>query len=126
MAKPGRTGLSRIFHATQYSFKGIKSAWINEAAFRQELSLMLILCPLAFVLGQSALEIIALIGSCIIVVIVELLNSAIEAAIDRIGPEHHELSGRAKDMGSAAVFFALLLVAVCWLGIFAQHYVIGA
>lgn len=112
--KPGRRGIKRIVWATRYSWLGIKAAWKHEAAFREELCLMLIMVPAAFWLGQTTLERILLITSCLVVVIVELLNSAIEAVVDRIGSEIHELSGRAKDMGSAAVFFALCLVAVCW------------
>lgn len=114
MSKPGKTGIARIIDASAYSYKGIKAAWINEAAFRQELGLLIIMTPTAFWLGQSATERAILLASCILVVIVELLNSAIEAVVDRIGPEHHELSGRAKDMGSAAVFFALAMVITCW------------
>ncbi len=114
MSKPGKTGIARIIDAGTYSYKGIRAAWINEAAFRQELCLLLIMAPAALWLGQNATEQAILLASCFVVVIVELLNSAIEAAIDRIGPEHHELSGRAKDMGSAAVFFSLALVVVCW------------
>ncbi len=122
--KPGRTGLSRILWAGVYSLKGIKAAWINEAAFRQELILMALMLPTAFWLGQSALERIALIIPLFIVVIVELLNSAIEAVVDRIGPEKHQLSGQAKDMGSAAVLFALLLVGLSW-GLIAYQRFLG-
>lgn len=112
--KPSRRGLHRIIWASKYSWLGIKAAWKHEAAFREELYLMVIMLPAAFWLGQTAVERILLIGVCFLVVIVELLNSAIEAAIDRIGSEMHELSGRAKDMGSAAVFFALCLAGLCW------------
>lgn len=112
--KPGRSGLSRVFWATRYSWLGIKAAWRGEAAFRQELCLMLIMLPIAFWLGQNASERILLLIPCFIVIIVELLNSAIEAVVDRIGPEMHTLSGQAKDMGSAAVFFALCLVVISW------------
>ena len=114
MSKPGRTGASRVAWATYYSYRGIKSAWINEAAFRQELAFMVILLPLAFWLGENGLQRAVLIAPCFLVVIVELINSAIEAVVDRIGPERHELSGQAKDMGSAAVFFALCLVVITW------------
>jgi diacylglycerol kinase (ATP) len=114
MNKPRRTGLARIFWATHYSYRGIKAAWLNEAAFRQELGLMLIMMPAAFWLGTTTEQRLLLILPCIIVVIVELLNSAIEAAIDRISPEMHELSGQSKDMASAAVFFALWLVIISW------------
>ena len=112
--KPGRRGIKRIIWATKYSWLGIKAAWKHEAAFREELLLMAIMVPTAFWLGQTAVERILLIAVCFIVVIVELLNSAIEAVVDRIGSEMHELSGRAKDLGSAAVFFALCLAGLCW------------
>ncbi len=114
MAKPDNTGIRRILRATKFSAQGLAQAWQHEAAFRQELVLVLILVPVAAWLGQTALERAVLIGCCLIVLIVELINSAIEAAIDRHGDEHHELSGRAKDMGSAAVFVSLFLVAVVW------------
>lgn len=114
MAKPGATGVTRIINATGYSMKGLKSAWINEAAFRQELVLVLALMPLAGWLGNSLNEILLLICISWLVVIVEVLNSAIEAVVNRIGSEHHELSGRAKDLGSAAVFIALALNALVW------------
>lgn len=112
--KPGRKGVHRILWAGYYSFLGIKAAWKHEASFRQEISLMAIMFPFAFWLGQTPLEIIILIIPLFIVVIVELLNSAIEAVVDRIGAEQHVLSGQAKDMGSAAVFFSLLLVIITW------------
>ena len=114
MAKPGATGVTRIINATGYSMKGLKSAWINEAAFRQELVLVLALMPLAGWLGDSLNEILLLVCISWLVVIVEVLNSAVEAVVDRIGSEHHELSGRAKDLGSAAVFIALALNALVW------------
>lgn len=114
MSKPGRKGLQRIFWATHYSYRGIRSAWENEAAFRQESVLMLVLIPLAFWLGETVEQQLLLIGPCVLVVVVELINSAIEAVVDRIGSERHVLSGQAKDMGSAAVFFCLLLVVVSW------------
>jgi diacylglycerol kinase (ATP) len=114
MNKPNRSGLTRIFWATYYSYRGIRAAWKNEAAFRQELVLMLMMLPFALWLGTSVEQRLLLIAPCLIVIIVELLNSAIEAAIDRIGPEMHELSGQAKDMGSAAVFFSLCLVIASW------------
>lgn len=114
MAKPGATGVTRIINATGYSMKGLKSAWINEAAFRQELMLILLLMPLAFWVGDSLNQILLLITISWLVVIVEILNSAIEAVVDRIGAEHHELSGRAKDLGSAAVFIALALNGLVW------------
>jgi diacylglycerol kinase (ATP) len=114
MSKPGKTGISRIIDASIYSKKGFIAAWKNEAAFRQEACLLVVMSPIAFWLGESAAEQAILLASCLLVVIVELLNSAIEAVVDRIGPEHHELSGRAKDMGSAAVFVSLMVVIICW------------
>jgi diacylglycerol kinase (ATP) len=114
VAKPGATGLTRIINATGYSMKGLKSAWLNEAAFRQELVLILLLMPLAFWVGGDLNQILLLIAVSWLVVIVEVLNSAVEAVVDRIGSEHHELSGRAKDLGSAAVFLALALNVVVW------------
>jgi len=114
MGKPGNTGIRRIIRAATYSSQGLLAAWRYEAAFRQELALTLVLLPLAFWLGQDAYERMLLIGVCILVLIVELLNSAIEAAIDRHGDDQHELSGRAKDLGSAAVLFSLLLVVLVW------------
>jgi diacylglycerol kinase (ATP) len=114
MAKPGETGLKRILSAAGYSAKGLLSCWRNEAAFRQELLACIVLVPLALWLGDSGLERALLIGVLLLVLIVEVLNSSIEAVVDRIGPEHHELSGLAKDQGSAAVMLSLLCVAVVW------------
>ncbi len=114
MGKPGNTGIRRIIRATRFSAQGFAHAWRHESAFRQELALAIVLTPAAFWLGQTVLERALLIGVLLLVLIVELLNSAIEAAIDRHGEEHHELSGRAKDMGSAAVFVVLVLVGVVW------------
>jgi diacylglycerol kinase (ATP) len=125
MVKPDNTGIRRILRATKFSAQGLAQAWQHEAAFRQELVLVLLLTPVAAWLGQTALERAVLIGCCLIVLIVELINSAIEAAIDRHGDEHHELSGRAKDMGSAAVFVSLVLVAVVW-GLIAAERFFGA
>lgn len=115
--KPGKTGFSRIVHATGYSIQGLKAAWRNEAAFRQECVLLIIAALIAAFLPVSTIEKILLVGSVSLVVIVELLNSAIEAVVDRVGSEWHELSGRAKDIGSAAVFITLLLAAFTWLSI---------
>ena len=112
--KPGKTGIARIIDAAGYSWLGFKAAFKHEAAFRQELFLSLFLIPASFWLGDSAIEIALLLGSLFLVLIVEILNSAIEAVVDRFGSERHELAGRAKDMGSAAVFLALSNVAVIW------------
>lgn len=112
--KPGKKGLERIIDATGYSYKGLVAAYRHESAFREELFLGAILLPVAIWLGQTAVEYALLIGSLLLVLIVELLNSAVEAIVDRAGEEYHELAGRAKDMGSAAVMIALLNVFVIW------------
>ena len=109
----GRRGLGRIWHAGLISLNGLRAGW-GETAFRQEAILSAVLIPLAFWLGRSWVETAALAGSVVLVMIVELLNTAVEAAIDRIGPEWHDLSKRAKDMGSAAVLLALLLAGGIW------------
>lgn len=108
------TGLMRIWRAFGYSMSGFKGAYRDEAAFRQEVLLAVILIPLGIWLGKNGIERALLIGSVLLVLIVELLNSGIEAVVDRFGGEHHELSGLAKDMGSAAVFVSLILVAATW------------
>lgn len=114
VSKSKRKGVSRIIWAAYYSWLGFRSALKYEAAFRQEFFLFIVLLPFAFFIGQTALDYVILVGSCLLVLIVELLNSAIEAVVDRIGSERHTLSGRAKDMGSAAVFISLLLMFFCW------------
>ncbi len=114
MNKPGNHGLKRFYWAAYYSSKGIKAAWKNEAAFRQEAVAMIALMPLALWLGDTGLEKAVLIATCLLVIIIELLNSAIEAVVDRISDEKHPLSGQAKDMGSAAVLISLLIVLVTW------------
>ncbi len=119
---PRRTGISRILYATVYSLKGFRSAWTNESAFRQEAVLAAVLLPSAFWLGQTAIEQILLIACLALVLIVELLNSAIETTIDRVGTELHPLSGRAKDMGSAAVLVSLLLTLFVWATLLVQRF----
>lgn len=109
-----RTGLSRIWHATGYSIEGLCAGW-KETAFRQEAIAAFVLIPASFWIGNGWTETALLAGSVLIVMIVELLNTGIETAIDRIGPEWHDLSKRAKDMGSAAVLLSLLLAAGIWL-----------
>ncbi|MEQ1837324.1 MAG: diacylglycerol kinase [Candidatus Nitrotoga sp.] len=109
-----KTGLKRILNAFNYSMSGLKVAYQHEHAFRQELLLAVILIPLALYLEPSMIGRVLMIASVLLVLVVELLNSAIEAAVDRISLENHELIKRAKDMGSAAVFIALLNVAVTW------------
>ena len=108
------TGLTRIIKAAGYSYKGLSAAWQHEAAFRQELVVTVLAIILAVWLDVGAIARILLIGSVALVMIVEILNSAIEAVVDRIGSEHHELSGRAKDMGSAAVSLAIVLALFVW------------
>ena len=112
-AQKSRRGLNRLWHAGGYSLAGLRAGW-NETAFRQEALASMVLVPTAFWLGRHWMEIVLLAGTMILVLIVELLNTGIEAAIDRIGPEWHELSKRAKDMGSAAVLLSLLLCAGTW------------
>lgn len=115
-------GWSRIWHATRYSANGLRAAFANEEAFRQELLIAVVMTPVGLWLGRSGVERSLLVGSLLLTLIVELLNSAVEAAIDRIGTERHELSGRAKDMGSAAVFLALTLTGLVWLMIAADRW----
>lgn len=110
-----RTGLSRVWHAAGFSLHGLRAGW-GEAAFRQEALAALVLVPLALWLGHGWVQAALLAGSVLIVMIAELLNTAIEAAVDRVGPEWHPLSKRAKDMGSAAVLLSLVLCSGIWLG----------
>lgn len=110
----GKTGLVRLVHAFYNSLAGLEDAWRNESAFRQEILLAVFLVPLACVAPVTPVERALLIASVLLVMIVELLNTGVEAAIDRISFEHHSLSKRAKDIGSAAVFVALVLLAAVW------------
>jgi len=109
-----RTGLSRVWHAAGFSMAGLRAGW-SETAFRQEVLAAVVLVPLAFWLGTGWVETALLAGSVLIVMITELLNTAIEAVVDRVGPEWHDLSKRAKDMGSAAVLLSLVLCSGIWL-----------
>jgi diacylglycerol kinase (ATP) len=122
MAKPGATGVIRIVKATKYSYLGIRAALKNEAAFRQESALAIIMIIASIFLANSAEQFVLLLSGPFIVMIAEILNSAIEAIVDRIGNEYHELSGRAKDMGSAAVFIALTYTVVSWVVIIMSNY----
>ena len=115
MQKNSGAGIGRIFRAFTWSMAGIRQAFAHEAAFRQECMLCVILAPLGLWLGRTGTDKALLVGSLLIVLIVELLNSGLEAAVDRISEEQHQLAGRAKDMGSAAVFLSLVNVAVIWL-----------
>lgn len=109
-----RTGLNRVWHAFGYSLAGLRAGWL-ETAFKQEVIAAVVLIPGAFWLGRNWVEAILLAGTVVLVMIIELLNTAIEATIDRVGPEWHDLSKRAKDMGSAAVLLSLALCAGAWL-----------
>ena len=120
--KPGNTGIYRVYKASIYSVQGIRAAWKHEAAFRQELILMFLLTPAAFWVGQGLTQQLMLIILSWLVVIVEILNSAIEAVVDRFGGEMHPLSGQAKDMGSAAVFISLGLNLVVWCACIGQNW----
>lgn len=114
MKAENKANFQHIVRAAGYSMRGLKSAYLHEAAFRQEIWTAAVLIPLGLFLGETAVEKILLIGTVFLVLIAELINSAVESVVDRIGPEFHELSGRAKDIGSAAVFMAMLLVIVTW------------
>ena len=114
MANPNAKGVKRLINACFFSGAGFKATWTHEEAFRQEVILFILTTPLALWLGQSTIEKLLLIGSMVLVMIVELLNSAVEAVVDRVGFEHHELSGRAKDIGSAAVMMSLAWAVVTW------------
>ena len=107
-------GPARILKATRWSFQGLRAAWLHESSFRLEVYLFVVLGPLGWMLGQTPVERVLLIGSCLLVLSIELLNSAVEAVIERYGPEFHELAGRAKDMGSAAVFVLMMNVLLTW------------
>lgn len=107
-------GPRRVLKAAVWSFQGLRAAWLHESSFRLEVYLTVVLAPLALWLGRTPVERALMIGSLLLVLAMELANSAIEAVIERYGPEHHELAGRAKDMGSAAVFVLMLNVLLCW------------
>ena len=113
--KPSHHPLQHLYHATKWSIAGLKAAWKYEQAFRIEVVASFIILPLAFYLGDSHIEKVLLCLSWFLVLIVELLNSAVEAVVDRISTEYHELSGRAKDLGSAAVFMTNILFAATWI-----------
>lgn len=118
----GKQGLTRLINAFGYSRDGLASAWKHEAAFREEVLLAAVAIPLGLWLGQGGLEKALLVGTILLVLVVELLNSAVEAVVDRVSGEHHELSKRAKDIGSAAVLITLLLTGAVWGLILVPHY----
>ena len=120
MAKPGATGITRIINAAGYSWSGLKAAYTNEAAFRQELGLVIMLTPVAIIFGPSVADKAVLLASLIFILLVEILNSALEAVVDRFGNEIHPLSGRAKDMGSAAVLMAFFITGLLWFSVFSE------
>lgn len=117
MPKANKHGIRRLLAAAGFSVAGFSAAWRNEEAFRQEIALGLLLVPLALWLGETMSQRAMLVGTWLLVIIVELVNSAIEAAIDRIGADLHELSGQAKDMGSAAVLTSLILLVLTWVAV---------
>jgi len=116
------SGIERIVKAFGYSMQGFRQCFTYEAAFRQEVALSVLLIPLAWWLGETGLEQAVMIASWLMVLVIELINSAIEAAIDRFGDEQHELSGRAKDIGSAAVFLAITIAGLVWALILLPRY----
>ena len=114
MAHQNAKGIKRLINACIFSVAGFKATWTHEEAFRQEVIIFVVSTPIALWLGETTVEKLLLIGSVVLLMLVELLNSAVEAVVDRVGFEHHELSGRAKDIGSAAVMMSLAWVAVTW------------
>ena len=115
MGNKNESLIGHIINAFRYTFAGLKSAWKNELAFRGEVVVVTIMLPLGIWLGRSAVERALLIASILLILLTELLNSALEAVVDRIGPERHELSKRAKDMGSAAAFISMVTAALVWI-----------
>ncbi len=123
VSKPNGTGLLRIYKAWQCSVLGFKAAWKNEAAFRQELVLVVVMAPFALLLSHQPVELAMLWSSLVFVLFAEAANSAIEAVVDRIGLELNELSGRAKDLGSLMVLFSILMVVIIWGAVFYQNFI---
>ncbi len=120
--KTGPNSFRRLVVATGHSLRGIRSCWSNEAAFRLDVLLFTVGFILSFFVARSAVQWLCLVAPLFLILIVELLNSAVESAIDRIGPEWHQLSGRAKDMGSAAVFFCNVLIGLSWVAILWENF----
>lgn len=121
-SEPSVFNFNRIVRAAGYSLAGLRAALVHEGAFRQELALFFVLAPLGWWLGHGAIERALLVGVLLLVLIIELLNSALEAIVDKASPDKHELAGRAKDMGSAAVFLAMMLVVFVWAAVLGAHY----
>ncbi len=115
MANQNAKGIKRLVNAVFFSISGFKAVWQHEEAFRQEVYLLIVATPLTFWLANTSVERVLMLGSVVLILLVELLNSAIEAIVDRIGLERHELSGRAKDIGSAAVMLACIWAAATWI-----------
>ncbi|MBN8264007.1 MAG: diacylglycerol kinase [Xanthomonadales bacterium] len=115
-------GPAGIWRATVWSLQGLRAAWLHESSFRLEVYLFLVLGPLGVLLGDTGVERALLVGSCLLVMAMELMNSAMEAVIERYGAEHHELAGRAKDMGSAAVFVLMMNVILVWALVLGPRY----
>lgn len=115
-------GPAGIWRATVWSLQGLRAAWLHESSFRLEVYLFLVLGPLGVLLGDTGVERALLVGSCLLVMAMELMNSAMEAVIERYGAEHHELAGRAKDMGSAAVFLLMMNVILVWALVLGPRY----
>ena len=122
MGKPGATGLTRIINAAGYSWLGLKAAYKHESAFRQELWLAIFMIPIGAYIGETLITKAVLVTSVLFVLVVELLNSSIEAVVDRVGNDPHELSGRAKDMGSAAVMISLVMTGLIWAAVILEQY----
>ncbi len=114
MTKPDASGLKKLINSTVYSWRGLRATWRNEEAFRLELSLALLFMPLAALVGDGLVHQLLLVLICGLVILAELINTAIESVVDRIGPELHPLSGQAKDIGSAIVFITLCLFLLLW------------
>jgi diacylglycerol kinase (ATP) len=113
--------IRRLIDATRYSFRGLRHAWVHEPPFRYEVWVLIVAMPAAWLLGGGAVERALMIGSALLVIVVELINSAIEAVVDRVGLEKHELSGRAKDLGSAAVFCSIVLASAVWVTLLSAY-----
>jgi diacylglycerol kinase (ATP) len=120
--KPAKTGITRLIDATGYSIRGLRACFAHEAAFRQEVAAFVVLFPLSFFIARTTVQWLLLVAPLFLLLIVELLNSAVESVVDRIGHEVHELSGRAKDMGSASVLLCLLLIGCCWGGVIWENF----